>query len=330
MTSGQNTTVDQREEPNVSVVIPTYNRASLLPRALRSVLAQTYQDIEIIIVDDASTDDTKKHVESFSDPRIHYIRHDCNRGAAVARNTGIKVARGRLIAFQDSDDEWLLDKLERQIGHREHLNDEATIVYCGFVRLDCGSALYIPESHIKTKCGNILEELLRGNFISTQTLLIPRTCFDRVGYFDDRLERFQDWELALRLATCFEFAYVDEPLVITHHTLGNISSNDSAAPRALETILDKHRHELARHPAALAKFQARLGHSKCRIGHLSEGRAHLLYAVKLRPLFWSGWVGLLLTFFGRSVYLRSMLGIRRTVRTLRCFRNTMPGDLEPT
>lgn len=98
--------------PTVSVVIPTYNRAHLVGRAIQSVLNQTYQDFEIIVVDDGSTDNTEEVVKSFNDPRIRYIRHDQNRGGSAARNTGIKMARGEYIAFQDSDDEWLPEKLE--------------------------------------------------------------------------------------------------------------------------------------------------------------------------------------------------------------------------
>ena len=101
--------------PVVSVIIPTYNRAHLIGRAIRSVLDQTYQDWELIVVDDASTDDIPGIVKGFTDGRVKYIRHDENKGAAAARNTGIQAARGAYIAFLDSDDEWLPEKLERQV-----------------------------------------------------------------------------------------------------------------------------------------------------------------------------------------------------------------------
>ena len=101
--------------PKVSVIIPTYNRAHLVGRAIRSVLNQTYQDFEIIVVDDGSTDNTEEVVKSFNDPRIRYIRHEKNRGGSAACNTGIRAARGEYIAFQDSDDEWLPEKLEKQM-----------------------------------------------------------------------------------------------------------------------------------------------------------------------------------------------------------------------
>ena len=96
----------------VSVIIPTYNRAHLVGRAIRSVLNQTYQDFEIIVVDDCSTDNTEEIVKGFNDHRIRYMRHDRNRGGSAARNTGIKASQGKYIAFLDSDDERLLKKAE--------------------------------------------------------------------------------------------------------------------------------------------------------------------------------------------------------------------------
>lgn len=104
-----------KNNPKVSVIIPTYNRAHLIGRAIKSVLNQTYKDFEIIIVDDGSTDKTEEVVKDFKDERVRYIRREKNKGGSAARNTGIKAARGEYIAFQDSDDEWLPEKLEKQM-----------------------------------------------------------------------------------------------------------------------------------------------------------------------------------------------------------------------
>jgi glycosyltransferase involved in cell wall biosynthesis len=121
--------------PKVSVIIPTYNRAGLLKRAIQSVLNQIYQDFEIIIVDDASTDNTENVIESFKEHRIRYIKHESNKGAAVARNTGIKFANENYIAFQDSDDEWLPEKLEKQMEIIEHASPRVGVVYTGYRRI---------------------------------------------------------------------------------------------------------------------------------------------------------------------------------------------------
>ncbi len=304
------TTSDAWSE-TVSVIIPTHNRARLLPRAIRSVLAQSHRDLEVIVVDDASTDDTRRVVARLDDPRVRYISHDTNRGGAAARNTGIAAARGAYIGFQDSDDEWLLEKLEKQMRvFRDHGGD-ADIVYCGLLRAQCGSVVYIPESRIEVRQGDLLSQLLLGNFVSTQTLLVRRERIEDEGGFDERLGRFQDWELAIRLAAKFKFSLVDEPLVIVHETPGNITSNDAAGAAALELILDKHSSAFALNPTALAGHLAGLGHLKCLSGAVREGRGHLLDAVKLRPLAWKAWAALLLALLGSRAYRSSVTAVRR-------------------
>lgn len=295
-------TATPTETPTISVVVPTYNRAALLPRAVRSVLAQTYADIEIIIVDDASTDETESVVATLDDPRIRYIRHESNLGGAATRNTGIKAARGKLIAFQDSDDEWLLDKLEKQTGLLHSRDDEAEIVYCGFIRFDHGSPVYVPEARTEPRQGHILPRLLHSNFVSTQTLLVPRACFENVGLFDEQLPRFQDWELVIRLAAEYEFLLVDEPLVIAHQTPGNITSDVEAEIRALEIILEKHQSKFTKDPALLAKHLTHRGHLKYRTGLASEGRSDLLHATRIRPQFWSAWMGLAVMLAGKRCH----------------------------
>ena len=116
--------------PKVSVVIPTHDRAHLVGRAIRSVLAQTFQDFEIIVVDDCSVDNTKEVVQSLADSRIRYLRHEINRGGSAARNTGIGAARGEWIAFLDSDDEWLPKKLEKQLemGYTTDLSNVGAVI----------------------------------------------------------------------------------------------------------------------------------------------------------------------------------------------------------
>ena len=188
------------KNPTVSVIIPTYNRVHLIRRAIQSVLNQTYQDFEVIIVDDGSTDNTEEVVKSFNDPRIRYIRHEKNKGAATARNTGIKAARGKFIAFQDSDDEWLPEKLEKQMKVFENTPAKVGVVYTGFWKIENNKKIYIPFSWVKQKEGNIHKELLKGNFVTTQSIVARKECFKKAGMFDEKLPRFQDWELVIRLS----------------------------------------------------------------------------------------------------------------------------------
>ena len=153
----------------VSIVIPTHNRAHLIRRAIGSVLNQIYQDFEIIIVDDASTDNTREVVESLNDQRIRYIRHENKRGAAAARNTGITSASGKYIAFQDSDDKWLPEKLGRQVEILESSPSEVGVVHTKFSRIIDNEKVYITWTTINTQETDIHKKLLKGNFIGTPT-----------------------------------------------------------------------------------------------------------------------------------------------------------------
>src|SRR5215471_7855638 len=122
--------------PKVSVIIPTHNRAEFLRSAITSVLNQTYQDFEIIVVDDASTDKTPEVVASFHDGKIKYIRHDANKGDAGSRNTGIRNSSGDFLAFLDDDDEWLPEKLQMQVGLLRNSRVKVGGVYTGSLRID--------------------------------------------------------------------------------------------------------------------------------------------------------------------------------------------------
>jgi glycosyltransferase involved in cell wall biosynthesis len=196
--------------PKVSVVIPTYNRAHVVGRAIGSVLAQTYQDFEVIVVDDASTDDTEEVVKRFNDSRIRYLRHEKNLGGAVARNTGIKAAHGEYLAFLDSDDEWLPEKLERQMETLQDLPGNWAGVCCGFWLID---GEHVKES-IPDWPRSIFDKLLVTCFLNGGSTLVARTeVINSIGGFDERLPRHQDWDLLLRLAEKYELAIVKTPLV---------------------------------------------------------------------------------------------------------------------
>lgn len=294
---------DGRTSPlRLSVIIPTYNRANTIVRAIQSVLDQCIGDTEIIVVDDASTDDTERRVRSLDDERIRYIRHETNRGAPAARNTGIRAATSDLIAFQDSDDEWLPAKLAKQMALFQAGGKDVDVVYCGFWRQSLNARTYIPEPQVKQRDGNILQQLLGGNFVSTQTLMLRRQCFEKSGLFDEDMPRFQDWELAIRLARHFAFHLVDEPLVIAYETAGNISSNDAAGWRALEMILEKHNDLYQAAPKLLSRHIFSLGHAACLRGELSEGRHKILKALKIWPWRGTVWIALLAAFMGKAVY----------------------------
>ena len=169
------------DSPIVSVIIPTYNRAEVIERALDSVLAQTYQDYEIIVIDDASTDQTCAVVEAYDDPRIRLIRSHANGGAGAARNAGIVQAQGEYIAFLDSDDEWLAQKLAKQVSLMERLSEEWALCHTGVV-VSKANGNSIESCRDERLAGDAYRRFIAGKFpYATPTMLIRRTSLFSVG-----------------------------------------------------------------------------------------------------------------------------------------------------
>jgi len=284
--------------PLVSVILPTYNRRSLVGRSIQSVLNQSFDRIELIIVDDASTDGTDEVIREFDDPRIIYIKHHENKGGAAARNTGIQAAKGEFIAFQDSDDEWLPEKLDKQMNIMEKSPSCVGVVYTGFWRFRDGKKEYIPGADQQIKEGNIHQELLRGNFITTQAVVIKKECFHRAGMFDEYLPRLQDWELFIRISKYYEFRYIPEPLVHSFFTEGSISSNKKAYTEALDIILTKHFEYYSSDKILYSKKLIELANLYHMENKLAESRSCLMKAFKasrkitlILPIILS-WIGI--------------------------------------
>jgi len=188
-----------------------FNRRRTIAAAIASVQAQTCDDFELIVVDDASTDDTRQVVASVLDPRIRLLAHKHNRGAAAARNTGIEAAGGRYIAFLDSDDSWHPDKLERQVSDLARLGARTLASCTGFAlcRKDSDSSV----ERVPGGGPDWFSALLEGCFVSPgTTLLAERSAFERVGPFDPELRRFEDWDWLLRYLEQYDFAVLPEAL----------------------------------------------------------------------------------------------------------------------
>jgi glycosyltransferase involved in cell wall biosynthesis len=268
--------------PKVSVVIPTYNRADTILKAIDSVLKQTFHDFEIIIIDDGSTDKTYEIVKQINDKRIRYIRHEKNKGASSARNTGIKIAKGQYIAFQDSDDEWLPDKLEKQIVILDSSPNEVGIIYCGFWRTSSIGKIYFPPGKITKIEGDLNKDLLKGNYIGMPTVVIKKDCFIKCGNFDEELPSLEDWELFIRLAKYYEFRCINEPLVISNSMPICISKNNKAIVEAHKMILEKYIIQL-NNKKLLALQYYYIGKTLCQ-NEDDNGKYYLLKALKLNPL----------------------------------------------
>jgi glycosyltransferase involved in cell wall biosynthesis len=215
----------EQMEPLVSVIIPTYNRDYCIENAVGSVLRQDYENMEILIVDDGSTDDTEAVIKSIEDTRVHYYKNLCNKGAAATRNIGLRLAKGKYIAFQDSDDEWLEGKLRQQVNLLE--SSDCGMVYSCFEReFPDGRVEKVPRDGIQqeAKQGYIYPYLLAESFISTQTMLVRREILEQLQGFDESLKSYEDYDLAIRIAKCCQVAFIDEVLVHLYMMRGLISS----------------------------------------------------------------------------------------------------------
>jgi glycosyltransferase involved in cell wall biosynthesis len=241
--------------PKVSVIIPTHNRSDLLPRSVESVLNQSFSDLEVIIVDDSSTDQTPVVAERLKkrDSRVRYVRLKINRGAPTARNTGIGLAKGEILGLLDDDDQWLPRKLEYQLAKFKEGPADLGLVYGGYkinyYRSDLPNRIKRPS-----KQGKIFSLLLEKCLIGSPTVLVKKECFKKVGRFDTKLKSCQDWDMWLRIAQEYRIDYVDE--IVANYYLrerGQITTNFSSQVQGRKRIFRKYYHELEKYPPILNK-----------------------------------------------------------------------------
>jgi glycosyltransferase involved in cell wall biosynthesis len=279
------------------VVIPAFNRAGSIRPAVESVLRQTYPDFELLVVDDGSTDGTQDAVRAIPDPRLRLIETPRNMGASAARNLGIAEARGTWVAFQDSDDEWLPLKLERQMARLAAPCVESgaghVAAYCGMIILGepfgegapAGRlvARYFPGPEETEVEGDLLPALLRTSLVSTQTLVARRDRLREVGGFDPSLRALIDWDCVLRLAPLGPIAFVDEPLVLQRFSPDSITRDRRRKLEAQTQVLGKHAALFARHPALHARQHYVVAGGHRLLGDLPAARAALARARALDP-----------------------------------------------
>lgn len=234
------------QEPLISVIIPTYNREKTIDRAVDSVLKQTYSNLEVIVVDDGSSDRTEEIVKGISDPRVRFYKLPQNGGAGHARNEGVKLAEGELIAFHDSDDVWRPEKLQRQMAYwQEH--PKFSMVYCGYLcHLENGKTKQVPGEEMEELEGDIFVPLLRRNTIGAPTILIKKNSFCKCGGFDIMMKSLEDWEFALRFAKQNKIGYVGELLVDVYLSESGVSSGAGAYFEGRCSMLVKYQEELVR------------------------------------------------------------------------------------
>ena len=235
----------------VSVIIPTYNREKTILKSINSVLKQTYKDIEVIIVDDCSTDNTEEIIKNIDDKRIIYYKLKENSGACVARNKGIDLAKGEFIAFQDSDDEWNKNKLEIQMKHLK--NSKYDMNFCALNRIEKRKKKVIIPKGIINVDSDFTEQILNENKVSTQTILAKKYIFEKIR-FDDRLPRFQDWDLVIEISKKYKIGFVNIPLVNLYIQEDSITKNPQKAVTAIKIIYEKNKEKIENNKENLFNF----------------------------------------------------------------------------
>ena len=278
-----------KQSPKVSVIIPTYNRADLLPRAVNSVLAQTYQDYEVIIVDDYSPDDTQEVIAAFTDPRVRFIRHKTNRRQSASINTGIANARGEYIAFLDDDDEWLPNKLRGQTEILDSSEEDVGLVYGWLEAVNHSTGRSIGEYRLRME-GNIFEELVALNSPGQPSVLMTRTSIAKeVGGFGECLTRFNDTDFILRISQRYKAALMPEVVARAyvshgHEQMGHDTpQNMSAAVEYMRSHLSGFAAELDKRPRAHATVLRRLASVEMMRGNRRAALSALASAFRLDP-----------------------------------------------
>ena len=242
----------------VSVIVPTYNRPELLMRCIQSILFQTYPYFEIIIVDDASLGDYSEVTKECANRGLTYIRLDHHKGPARARNCGIQLAQGQLIAFNDDDDVWDREKLKKQVELIEQAADNAGLVFSKYKKIfRDGSQIEISPAQQLTD--NWHKSLLRYNFIGTPTVLMKRECFAKAGTFNEDLPCLEDWDLWIRVSNIYSLLYLPENLVSAYESQDSRNANEKDNAIAHERIMNNYLDEISKDKKLLSAYYWRIG-----------------------------------------------------------------------
>lgn len=276
---------------SVSVVIPVFNRAHIINRAVSSVLAQNSPAHEILVVDDGSSDDLATALRDFNDPRIALIRHQQNRGASAARNTGINASTGDLIAMLDSDDEWHPEKLSRQLAFMREYGFRASCTGFSLLEPNAGQPAKSAWRPYGKRLG--LSELVWGCYVSPGTTLIAeKSLFQEVGAYDLEFPRYEDWDLLLKFVNQLSdegIGYLSDSLAMIH--VGHQFSVRKALA-GLHRMQSLHESEICRTNRSYQRnFLAGLAFNRASIHHADRNvRAmltNLLISVYYQPLNWA-------------------------------------------
>ncbi|WP_199453853.1 glycosyltransferase family 2 protein [Marinobacter sp. bablab_jr008] len=293
------------EQPLVSVVIATYNMGQYLPLAIDSVLNQTWTNLEVVVVDDGSEDDTREQMKKYGgDPRVRYIPTE-NKGQPQAKNRGLQEAKGDFIAFCDADDLWQPHKLEVQIPCFD--NEDVGVVYSEVSYIDQHGEPVDKETPYERYSGVVTDKLVIKNFVPFGTAVIRRSCMEEDGAFDEDLPMGIDWDLWLRYSMNWQFQYVPDKTYTYRIWPGQMSKNYRGRYKNAFLILNKF---LETHPNALPKaVQANAWADMYVSRGMSLATAEKLFFQPLKDVltglrynffFLPGWKALLKLLLGRA------------------------------
>jgi glycosyltransferase involved in cell wall biosynthesis len=289
--------------PHVSVILPTYNRCASLLEAIDSVAGQTFQDFEIIVADDGSTDETAERLAVLSVP-IRAIRLEHSGRPGTARNRALAVARGDLLAFLDDDDRWQPAKLARQVALLDS-RPAVGFAYHDFQLVDAGSGLSKRALSPGQKLdGFIFDALIHDCFLQPSTVVVRRSLLEESGPFDETLEIVEDYELWLRLARLAPAGYIDEPLATVYrHSASHSRQRDLLVNRNTIAVLEQAGRQPNLSPAQRLRFRRALARAHTRLalfligqGQAGPARRQLFSALRTNPLLLRAWLTLASTF----------------------------------
>lgn len=282
------------EVPAFSVVLPTHNRAHLLPRAIYSVLAQTFKNYELIVVDDASTDNTAEVITTFTDARLRYVRLPQNRGVSVARNTAIRSAHGQFIAFLDDDDEYLPHFLAETYRRLESAPLCVGYSWCGIqhVRMVDGQTQIIREQTWPLELSTFISGTVRPKpVIGTGFgLTVRRGCFAEVGLFDEGLRSVVDTDFIFRLKTKFDYVVVPQILIrIYQHERSQLTKPSLQRAIDLERVIQNNIHLLNTDTKEWIAMHRKCAELYYYLGSKKRGRKLAWHMLRKKPLRWRSW-----------------------------------------
>lgn len=292
---------NKKEHNKVSVVIPVRNREKKITRSVNSALNQTHENIEVVVIDDGSEDKTYEVVSRIKDERLRVIGLGIRHGVSRARNIGIEESTGEFIAFLDSDDEWVEDKIEKQMSYIKNYEGRVDIVDCDWDVRDENLGVELTKSQ---NGPTSKQQLLAFQHIcSPPTVIARRTALKEVGAFDESISTAEDADLWVRMSQKYEFGHVPEVLVKVYRGhRGRIGRNLQPFLSGHLRFYVKHRDKYKGKNKIKAKFFEKIGHKLILIDEPLRGRKYICKSIQIYPFYISQYMILVLSFLSRENY----------------------------